>query len=266
MGWFSSKKEFPDARDVAIRALILRTVVSYGNHTPDASALSDAKLWWTEAEERGFLSEFRKDRDAIWATLGKYRKFLSPSEKELSTTTVETVRHQQLADASWRVESLGVLLWALNFVGRILPYDETTSPDFIGHFWRSETEPFIASAELRPRADISAAREMAEGWHWRSRTRQLIEDGTVFPDSPNFHDAGIFSFDDVVRKAAGYHAESGAFEMIDGDFPVFGKAYRDLDADQWSVVRSITIERHFALNWLSGYAPNHQWDETPTDT
>jgi hypothetical protein len=31
-------------------------------------------------------------------------------------------------------------------------------------------------------------------------------------------------------------------------------------------VSSATIERHFALNWLRGYAPGNEWDETPTDT
>ncbi len=45
-----------------------------------------------------------------------------------------------------------------------------------------------------------------------------------------------------------------------------GKAYRDLDDDEWSTVSSIAMERHFALNWLSGYAPNNNWDETPTET
>ena len=55
-------------------------------------------------------------------------------------------------------------------------------------------------------------------------------------------------------------------EMIDNDFPAMGKAYRELDGREWSEVRSITMERHYALNWLCGLAPNNQWDATPTDT
>jgi hypothetical protein len=31
-------------------------------------------------------------------------------------------------------------------------------------------------------------------------------------------------------------------------------------------VGSITEERHFALNWLCGYAPDNDWDATPTPT
>ena len=43
-------------------------------------------------------------------------------------------------------------------------------------------------------------------------------------------------------------------------------SYRDLTDEEWSSIRSIAFERHFALNWLCGYAPDNRWDETPTDT
>jgi hypothetical protein len=67
-------------------------------------------------------------------------------------------------------------------------------------------------------------------------------------------------------RIGGPGKEEGRFEVIDEDFAVHGKAYRDLSPEEWSEVRSITLERHFALNWLCGYAPNNRWDETPTDT
>ena len=51
---------------------------------------------------------------------------------------------------------------------------------------------------------------------------------------------------------------------IDGDYPAFGKAYRDLDEIEYSTATSITTERHFALNWVCGYSDD--WDKTPTDT
>lgn len=266
MGWFSSKKEFPDASAVAIRSLILRAVVSYGNQTPAPEAIADERIWWTDNEWSSFVKESRREQDAIWNQLGKYKKQLSPSEKVLSLTTVETITHQQLANATWRAESLGVVLWALNFVDRILPYDQSTGPDFIGKFWQAENEDFVSSSPLRSREEIGHARDIAESWHWRSRTRQIVEDGTPFPDDPSFREAGFFSFDDIVRKTANFHADEGMFIAISEDYPVYGKAYRDMSEDEWSTIRSITMERHFALNWLCGYAPNHAWDETPTDT
>jgi hypothetical protein len=45
---------------------------------------------------------------------------------------------------------------------------------------------------------------------------------------------------------------------IDESFPVNGKAYRELSTQEWSEVRSITVERHFVLNWLCGYAPENE--------
>lgn len=54
--------------------------------------------------------------------------------------------------------------------------------------------------------------------------------------------------------------------VVDRDFAAQGKAYRDLTDDEWSEVQSISIERHLALNWVCGYAPNNRWEETRTDT
>lgn len=78
---------------------------------------------------------------------------------------------------------------------------------------------------------------------------------------------GYKTYDDIVRVAAKRARQDGILSAtVDDDFPAFGKAYRSLSADEWSCIRSITMERHFALNWLCGYAPGNNWDETPTDT
>jgi hypothetical protein len=62
-------------------------------------------------------------------------------------------------------------------------------------------------------------------------------------------------------------AEDGAFlAPICDDFPAFGKAYRDLSPDEFSIATSIAMERHRAFNWLSGRAPGNRWTDTPTDT
>ncbi|HNQ91116.1 MAG TPA: hypothetical protein PKM73_21080 [Verrucomicrobiota bacterium] len=75
------------------------------------------------------------------------------------------------------------------------------------------------------------------------------------------------SYDDIVRFTAKASGESGTLaEVLDEDFVAKGKPYRDLTATECSEVTSITVERHFALNWLCGRAPGNRWDETPTDT
>jgi hypothetical protein len=127
--------------------------------------------------------------------------------------------------------------------------------------------PESERASIAAKAEIDHAREVAEGWRWRSRTRELEEMQHPFPDSPPMRKAGLNSWDDVVRFSAPKAAARGMIPPpIDDDSPLFGKAYRDLSADEWSVARSITMERHFALNWLCGYAPGNRWDETPTET
>jgi hypothetical protein len=50
------------------------------------------------------------------------------------------------------------------------------------------------------------------------------------------------------------------------DFPAFGKPYRELSAQEYSIATSIAMERHRALNWICGRAPGNQLDLTPLDT
>jgi hypothetical protein len=54
--------------------------------------------------------------------------------------------------------------------------------------------------------------------------------------------------------------------VSEGDFAVKGRPYALLSLEEWSEVRSISVERHRALNWLCGYSSNNDWDTTPTDT
>lgn len=267
MGWFSKKKERPDAIDVAIRAVVLRHVVSYGSLLPLPDSVRSNSLWWTDAEKREFSRDSQRSRDEFWKRLGPYRKHLSPKETVFSRMTLDSVADQPIVDAGWRIESLLTLLWALNVVDRLPDYDVQAHPDMMNGFRDAEMDEFVRGAELRPREEIDHARDVAESWHWRSRTRGLIEDGAEFPKDPQLAAAGFYSFDDIVRKTAALHADDGTFSaMIDEDYPALGKAYRDLTAEEWWNVRSVTMERHFALNWLCGYAPGHRWDDTPTDT
>jgi hypothetical protein len=125
----------------------------------------------------------------------------------------------------------------------------------------------LQTARLRPKRDVDRAREIAELWHWRSRTRWLIEDGQSLDPAPWMRDLGLHTFHDIVRFTARGAAENGTIDrLVDEDFGVRGTSYRAMSNDDWSEVRSITVERHFALNWLCGFAPGNRWDETPTDT
>ena len=117
----------------------------------------------------------------------------------------------------------------------------------------------MATARPRPFAAVEEMRDRAELWHWRSRTRRLQEEATPLPP-------GTPGLDQVVRTAAVLAGADGMFQPIDEDFPAFGRAYRDASEQEWSILTSIAMERHRALNWLCGKAARNAWDRTRTDT
>jgi hypothetical protein len=156
---------------------------------------------------------------------------------------------------SWRAEAVHVLAWALRERPGLPPYDRQVDLRRLREFATGDLDEFVAGARLRPRREIEHARDLAELWHWRSRTRELEESGD---DSENWQD--------IVRMTVELSKQRGDFRPIRQDFPAFRRAYRELNSEQWAQVSSITRERHFALNWLCGYAPRNRWEDTPTDT
>jgi len=224
---------------------------------------------WSAEDRQHFTTDAEARREEFWEPLrlAGLWDYLSRSERELVGTTIVTMSFQQQVNASWRVEAAQLLMWALGLTPHLPPYDTQANHDLLKEFPSGEIPRFISSVHLRKESEIDRARADAELWHWRSRTRQLIEDGREFPANEHSKAAGFNSYDDIIRFTAGKFAGEGRMPAcIDEDFPAKGKAYRMLSANEWSEVRSITMERHFALNWLCGYAPGNNWDDTPTDT
>ena len=264
--WFGRKKKGPPSvEDVARRVIALRHVVTWAL---GLEARADPETVEALPPER--LAELRTAtesmRDTFWTELGPHRDELTPWERSFAETTLITISERKLVDASWRIESLQVLLWAVGAIDDLPPWNERARHDLADPNFAAMGKKFFSLCKLRSRGEIEAARELAEMWHWRSRTRQIIEAGQALQASPELQKAGLNSYDDIVRMTAKHGQETGKFSTLDEDFAVGGKAYRDLSSDEWAEVRSITVERHFALNWLCGRAPSNEWDETPTDT
>lgn len=247
---FSSEpKGPPNPQAVARRAAVLQLVLAF------ASARASGQA---QPEEGVKLRHVAKS-SGLWDSF-------SPWERAFLCDAAVAGDQHNIVQASWRNEAYGVLLWSLKRIPWLPAYDEQFRS--IEDKVPSETDEFIAGAALRDRAELERQRDMAELWHWRSRTRQLIERSEPFPDMPANPGGPQFKcYDDIVRFTAKAAKEKGDFtEIIEEDFPARGKAYRDMTADEWSEVGSITVERHFALNWLCGMAPGNRWDETPTET
>ena len=188
-------------------------------------------------------------------------EFMTDKELKFFSTHPLDLTQQQIVNASWRMESVMTLMWALKMIPELIPFDHQAKPDLMKLIPHENISNFVISAKLLDEKIITKSRSLAELWHWRSRTRELIEQGS----KPKILEER--SLDDVVRATAfAAHKQGDLPNIIDEDFATIGKAYRDLTDEEWSSIKSVAIERHFALNWLCGYAPDNRWDETPTDT
>jgi hypothetical protein len=267
--WFKKRNSRPTANDAARRLIILKHMVASALVVPPPDMLQQLTAKWGAEERDTFQRQTESQREQLWRGLRDAGLWdhLSPRERAHSQSTMATMTGQQQVDASWRMEAAQTIMWALGMLPELPPYDGMAGHDLLKEIPSRDVVTFIQSARLRDQAVLDQARDTAEFWHWRSRTRELIERGDAFPDDENMKAAGFRSYDDIVRFSARNAAQEGMLPpCIADDFPAKGKAYRDLTEEEWSEVRSITAERHFALNWLCGRAPGNKWDETPTDT
>jgi Domain of unknown function (DUF4272) len=182
----SKKARIRTARDVAERVVALYSVSARGNGVD------------------------QKKVDDVIQRSGA-RGFLTPSEREFLAT--KNPSQQQLANASWRLEAIWVLLWAL---GEVDTLDFPTGTCDMEKLHASIPKPaataaFLASAKLRSAEEILDESDKIYRTHWAVRDAQV----------------------NGARPPAGLN-------------PI------------------VVVERHYALNWLTGYAP--AWDDITTDT
>jgi hypothetical protein len=259
------KKRFgpPDAASVMLRALALKYQVVEGLATPPPDQLPGILESWGASERESFLENARKHKaeaekrlreSGIWAEM-------TSAEREFIQTLPTEISPQMLINVSWMMEAAECLLWALGYVQALPPYDEQADRDHLELLPSTSVRELRKAATLRDKTLVDSAREAAELWHWRSRTRQLEESGRSI-EMPEGQ-----TFAQIIEEAAEWGAKEGLFDApIDGDFPAFGRAYRDISAEEWACATSIAMERHKALNWLCGMAPSNRWEDTPTDT
>jgi hypothetical protein len=253
----------PDAQAVAKRAIALRHLAAFALDVPPRALLARWKRDWDAADLREFRQKAREDLAQRKETVGGWIRCFTRRERAVFDCNAENLSDVDQMNAGWRAEGVYVLAWALRARDRLPPYDKQVSIKALADFPPKDFARFVRSARLRPRAQIEAARELAEFWHWRSRTRQLAASGEPPFDPPV---DGIGSYDDIVRTAVKNARRRGDLRPFRQDFRAFGRAYRDLSDEQWYEVRSITAERHFTLNWLCGHAPRNAWEQTPTDS
>ena len=252
----------PNAQTVARRALCLGAFHMRGElealfqmTTNVLSAMDKAegaeRMAAKLAEPAGKINSWLK-AESLWEAL-------SLEERVELDRPLGKWRDQTCRDATWRAESQAVLCWALGLMDLPAPDEQVEAEKAVQVLPHMKpAAAFIASAACRPHAQIEKARDMGELWHWRSRTTQLMKR----PSPPKLPDG--LTFDKIITMTCDKAREDGAFVPIGGDFPSKGKPYRDLSDEEYSEQTSISMERHYALNWLCGFSAN--WDTVPTDT
>lgn len=262
--WLKKKPGPPDAAAVVRRTVILKYLLVKGIATPPPAYLAQCKERWGEDRWNKFVTEMRSRFASDVQRLRDSRLWndMDSDERDFMQMEPTIFKNQALIDAIWLAESAMCLLWALGFLPELLPYDRQADPEITNKLPLQSVQDLVKRASLRTADTIRKQRDLAELWHWRSRTRQLQETGKM----PTVI-AGGFTIEKVVQISATTAAEDGAFPAaIAEDFPAFGKAYRELTKEEFSIVTSIAMERHRAFNWLCGFAPGNRWSETPTGT
>lgn len=260
MGFFK-KKGPPNASDVAKRARVLAQLIKRSASCPPSGVLAQLKVTWSGDDWQKFSKEMESVSTSVIGTMKSEGIWdaATKSEQRMLVRPPHVLSDQDVINVSWRNEALRTLLWTLGKFDSVGIYDRETPVESTVRLCLDSVDP--AQANLRPIAEIEHQREIAESWHWRSRTRALQEGKDPIPLPP-----GI-TIKEIIKMSAESMVERNAFPSALGDdFPALGKPYRDLTDDEWTLVRSITMERHFALNWVCGMAPKNDWDRTPTNT
>jgi hypothetical protein len=240
------------AADVALRALCLGGLIMRSEYE---KVVRDIGVDLVLEIHRGLSAQL--DR---WLAEERLVEHQSRHERRLFAKPLGSWNEQDSVEVSWRLEALGALSWALHLVPEMPPYDqEFAQAETVRHLGLTRpTANFVRAAHLRPSGEIGRARAVAELWHWRSRTTRVQREGN-HPPPPGY------TYDQIISIASRAAHDNGDIPPpVREDFPAFGKPYRDLTNAEWSRATSIAMERHFALNWLCGYAAD--WDRTPTDT
>lgn len=253
--------EPPNAQVALRRLVILSRQILHGLASPPPDVLTQVFEKSTFQEREQFADHFAALSAGEVRSLKETRLWgdVTPAERSFLETPLPKV--QDIINATWLMESAVCLLWALHYVDELPGYDKQADPELLKLLSNEGLQGEMVGKQLRDRSLIEQARDFAERWHWRSRTRQIQEahERVQLP-------AGL-SFEDIIRMSAEDAVKEGMItQTVADDFPAFGKAYRDLSTDEWSIVTSISMERHRAFNWLCGYAPRNRWDRVPTET
>ncbi len=253
----------PNAGAVMKRAIILKAIYAAGLVVPPMDVLQEMMAQWSAEESEQFKKDIGEFTQPIVEQLksSDLWRDVEAGERAFLQGGLSSENDQARIDASWLAESIACLLWALQMIPSLPPYDQETGSDLVQEFKAASIQEAVNRAQLRPKDEIEKQRNLAELWHWRARTRRLQEEGKL-----DGQYSGL-TIAQIIAMTASKAADKGDIgQPINGDFPALGKSYGELTSDEFAVMTSIAQERHKAFNWLCGRSKSGLWADTPTDT
>jgi hypothetical protein len=198
-------------------------------------------------------TEERRKRLLEWVEAAGLGDELEPDEWALLQRPAGALPRQDTLDATWRVEGLVVLAWALNLV-EMPEHDHLVEvcPLFkaLSFLDAQGARTLQATARLRPATQLCDMQTRLQAIHWRLR------DFTIRPAEMDFvafaEDAWFGPFD------------VSGFPLIDGDLAVRGQPISKAPRDALGPIHSAARERHLASNWLRGYCRIYSRTQTAT--
>jgi hypothetical protein len=178
---------------------------------------------------------------------------VEPEEWKALQRPVGSLDSQAAINAVWRLEGLGVVLWAL---GRyeLPPYDQLVTPRDLfeaAHLGDAgAARDLVCAAKLRSPEELATFQKHALMVHWRLRDYSL---------RPTAMDFVAFS-----KKSWIGEFDLSGFHIVNNDMALDGKAIAEADDDVLGSCQSSAMERHKAINWLFGYSK--VYSETDTST
>lgn len=216
----------PSASRVARRTLAL-------------AALTERALLEPEADQ-SWVTKAREDVLA-WVEAVAIGDELEPDEWAVLQRPAGKVPQRDAVNATWRLEGLGVLAWAL---GRfdLPPCDELVHPanllTEIGVLDADAGRALLAAPTLRPPDELTQRREQLFAVHWRLTDWRLRHQPMNFAETARTVWFGPMNI--------------SGLRLIEDDLAIGELPISRASVDAVNTATSAALERHRAINWLNG--------------
>ena len=184
---------------------------------------------------------------AAWLQSEELTSYLTREEEAILGVPLGHWRKEMIDRIGWKIETLGVLVWALSLSKKITPYDQRCHHDDLLIRLRigKSILPTIEKARLRSTEELARAQKAATLWQWRAQTAQVLSTLNALSDQ------GALPGSITSTAEAAWH--KGVLpEPLDGDFSAFGRPYREASSERVDLLSTIAHTRAKGLKWLMG--------------